>query len=196
VLSVIGCQLFELCFFNCNDIDGAAELFPCTKLKILFINSGSTVAPISTESPISAEHFLPDLKIMFLTSCSPGLQRLFETPRPSLTEISFNCAHFGIREASSCHWTDLPHLWPNLESFTIDVPSRSLESIEDLRQMRSAIRKLKNIRKLYFPSDLEELASDEVKAFLQELETELKAFQPKFVFFCSSQGADDICLYP
>jgi len=196
VLSVIGSQLLELDFFNCKDIDAAAELFSCTKLERLFINFYSTVAPIPTELPIPAERFLPDLKILFLTSCSPDLQRLFETSRPSLTELNVKCIHFGIRQASSCHWTDLPQLWPNLKSFIIDVQSRSLGSVEYLRQMRSAIRKLKNLEKLHLPEDLHELGSEEIQEFLQELASELYNFQPNFSFSCSSQGSETMCMYP
>ena len=77
----------------------------------------------------------------------------------------------------------------------IDSNSRSF-SIEGLRQMRSAIRKLTNLIDLYLPEDLEELGSEEVKEFIKELETELKSFQPNFVFFCSSQGGDTNCMYP
>jgi len=194
VLSVIGSQLLVLYFFNCDDIDVATELFPCAKLEDLFINASSTVASIATEPPIPSERFLPDLKILFLTSCSPDLFRLFESPRKSLKKITCNCIHFGIRGASSYHWSDVPHLWPNLEMLKIDSNSRSF-SIEGLRQMRSAIRKLTNLIDLYLPEDLEELGSEEVKELIKELETELKSFQPNFVFFCSSQGGDTNCMY-
>jgi hypothetical protein len=195
VLSVIGSRLLVLYFFHCDNIDVASELFPCSKLEDLFINASSTVSPITTESAIAAERFLPDIKILFLTSCSPDLQRLFETPRPSLTTLILNCIHFGIQKASSCHWTDLPQLWPNLKSLVIDVQSKSLKSIEDLRQMRSAIRKLKNLKKLCIPGDIEELASDDIKEFLQELEKELTGFQPKFVFYCASQSDENNCMH-
>ena len=195
VLSVIGSQLLDLSFFNCQDIDVEAELFPCTKLKELFINCGSTVSPIATESTISAERFLPDIQVLFLTSCSPDLLRLFETSRPSLTKLTCKCIHFGIRGANSCYWADLPQLWPNLEMLNVDSNSRSF-SIQGLRQMRSAIRKLKRFRYLCLPEELMEQNSEEVKQFVKELEIELKAFQPNFVFFCSSQGGDALhCMY-
>lgn len=191
VLSVIGSHLLKLDFFNCKDIDVAAELFLCSNLEDLLISNKSTVSPISTESAIPAEHFLPDLKIVKLTSCFPYLQRLFEAPRPSLTNTTFNCIHFGIREASSCLWTDLPQLWSNLEVFFIQAQSRSINSIEDVHQMRSAIRKLVNIKQICIPYQ-----HTETEEFLKEIGKELKAFLIKSFFICFSQNNDVDCMYP
>lgn len=196
---LLGSQLLKFSFFDCDDIDATAELFPCSKLERLFINLDSTVAPISTGSSIPAEHFLPELKEFSVWFCSPSLLRLFESPRTSLTDLHVVCVHFGIQEASSYHWSDLgqlPQFWPNLKSLIIYAQSKSLGSVEDLRQMRSAIRKFQNFEALHLPEDLEEYGSEEVKDFFLELETELKGFQPNFRFICSSQGSDSICMYP
>ena len=193
-MSVIGSQLLKLNFFNCDDIDLAAELLPCKKVEDLFINSGSTLVPISPDVKIPADCFLPVVKEIFITSCSSDVCRLLETARPSLTKLNFNCVHFGIPEASKHNWIDIPSLWPNLESLNICSRSKST-STEGLRQMKLAIPQLEKLNKIALPEELLTMGTEEDEPLVREMEHELRRRYPDFSIRFYPEEPDDFCMY-
>ena len=194
VLSVIGPKLLELKFFNCDGIDIAAELLPCKKVEDVFINKGSLLVPISPGVDIPADSFMPSLKYLFLTICSSDISRLLETSRPSFVKLICNCVHFGIPEASSHSWGDLPSLWPNLVSLLISNRNRSI-STEGLRQMRSAIPQLKKLNNLALPEELVTLGAEEDEPLVREMEHELRRRYPEFAIRFYPEDTEDFCMY-
>ena len=190
----MGPQLLKLNYFNCFAIDVVAELLPCKKVEDMFINKGSLLVPISPGVDIPADRFMPSLKYLFLTICSSDISRLLETSRPSFVKLICNCVHFGIPEASSHSWGDLPSLWPNLVSLLISNRNRSI-STEGLRQMRSAIPQLKKLNNLALPEELVTLGAEEDEPLVREMEHELRRRYPDFSIRFYPEEPDDFCMY-
>lgn len=127
---------------------------------------------------IVIEPFLPQLeKLYCFVTCLGEWSRLFELPRPALTEVAFHCAHFADSTGSPVNfWHELPNIWPNLVDLSVYSSCPNL-TIKILSQIVPQMKKLEG---LWLPSNLKETAAE--KQEIQNLKTELEKRNILFFF--------------
>ena len=190
-LAIIGPQLRKLTIFGYDPIDATTDLLPCSELEEL--NIFTNILPLSSESSsIEKNNFLRCLKVLDSSHCLHNVSHLLETSRSSLTHFSCHSLHIGIPESnSSCTLTDIPKLWPNLETFSINSISKGM-TIKHVRQMEYIIPHLQKLNHLMLP-----LAKEEKK---ETLEAQFEKFKSKMHVHFSEVHLNNLfhtdCFYP
>ena len=138
LVAALGDQLLSVTWKTDNDL---SLLAPCAHLEELIVKS---VSDTPMRTPFLTENFLPGLEKLITNRCLFSFGRTFETVRPSLTQVQLNCAHFDCDEVSVCKWEDLPHLWPNLQHFSLYQHNQYLE-LDDMCKIFPHLKKLKSL---------------------------------------------------
>lgn len=140
-----------------------ADLAPCTaleELKIYKINNQNKMPKITQ---LVAAQKLKNLTELTTYYCLGQSSRLFKTTIPSLIKLRLHCAHFGIVVGSDMKWKDMPHLYPNLEEFTLFRICEKL-TIGSIRLIAMQLPKLQNISlpRAMLRSDADKQTADEL----------------------------------
>ena len=149
---------------------------PCVLLEELFIGRDSSLLKHEDEAleSISADSFLPCLQQLRTTVCLGNSSRFFEG-KSSLTGLNLYCSHVGIpNNDGSVLWDELPSMWTNLKSLSIDSAVPGL-TMSNLCQFLPGLKRLKSVT---LPKSVN--SNDQDKALADRLKEQL-GFRLTFV---------------